>query len=237
MKRRLLIIAAVLFFAMYTQAQTNSRSALPAFSSNWGAKVGFAATASYLTDACLNGHELTEYTQDTQVGNFAAFLFRLNSRTIFIQSGLGMNYNTSCFYADMNSWDPTAESADNLTCQFTMKSLTVPLQFGYHIVNRPPYCMSVYAGTRLRYTPENFYSVQYSNLDPYQFTEKPTELFMGLGGGLSIKIGRTFLDFEYEATVNTVSGPMIDLSGTEPAPDIRLNRRLGIMSFSYGIMF
>ena len=237
MRRRLLTITAVLFFAMSAQAQTSSRSALPAFSSDWGAKIGFAATASYLTEAYVNGHKLTEYTQDTQVGNFAAFLFRLNSRTIFIQSGLGLSYNRSCLYVDMNSWDPTAESVNNLTCQFTMKSLTVPLQFGYHIVNRPPYCMSVYTGARLRYTPDNFYSVQYTNLDPYYFTEKPTELVMGLTGGLSIKIGRTFLDFEYEATINTISGPMTDLNETVPEPDYKLNRRLGIMSFSYGIMF
>ena len=69
MRLRLLtfITASLLFTA--ANAQFLNRNTLPAFSSSWGAKVGFAANATYVTDAFINGHELTEYTQDTQVGN------------------------------------------------------------------------------------------------------------------------------------------------------------------------
>ncbi|MBO4723899.1 MAG: outer membrane beta-barrel protein [Bacteroidaceae bacterium] len=236
MKLRVLTFFTVLLPIIAVQAK-GPRSALPSFSSNWGARVGFAATATYITDAFIDGHELTEYTQDTQVGNFAAFMFRMNSKTIFFQSGLGMSCNKSSFYVDMNSWDPEAESKNNLSCSFTQKSLTVPLQIGYHIVNEPPYCMSVFTGPRLRYTPEKYYTSTFNNLDPYEFTEKPTELIVGWTLGLSVKIGRTFLDFEYEATINNVTGPMTDMSDAFPVPEYRLNRRLGIMSFSYGIMF
>lgn len=236
MRLRVLTLFTVLLPVIAVQAK-GPRSALPSFSSNWGARVGFAATATYITDAFIDGHELTEYTQDTQVGNFGAFIFRMNSRTIFFQSGLGMSCNKSSFYVDMNSWDPEAESKNNLSCSFTQKSLTVPLQIGYHIINEPPYCMSVFTGPRLRYTPEKYYTSTFNNLDPYEFTEKPTELIVGWTLGLSVKIGRTFLDFEYEATINNVTGPMTDMSDAFPVPEYRLNRRLGIMSFSYGIMF
>lgn len=237
MKLRSLIITAVFLMATTAQAQFLSRSSLPAFSSSWGAKVGFAASATYVTDAFINGHELTEYTQDTQVGNFAAILLRLNSRTVFLQTGLGLSSNKSTFTMDLNSWDPEAESKNNMSCSYVLKSLTLPLQVGYHIVNSPPYCMSAFTGPRFRYTPDNFYQVQYNNLDPYLITDTPIELITGWTLGLSVKIGRTFLDFEYEATINTISGPMKDLNDIEPAPDYRLNRRLGIMSFSYGILF
>ena len=137
----------------------------------------------------------------------------------------------------MNSWDPEATSRNELACIFTYKSFTAPFQVGYHIVNRPPYCMSAFTGARFRYTPDNLYTVQYGSLDPYQISEKPTELIIGWTAGLSVQIGRTFLDFEYEATINTTTGPIFDMNNTEPAPDFRLNRRLGIMSFSYGILF
>lgn len=236
MKLRTLTIVALLL-AMNTQAQILSRSSLPAFSSNWGARVGFAASATYVYDAYINEHELTEYKQDTPIGNFAAFLFRLNSRTIFLQSGLGFSFNESSFFMDKNSWDPEAESIDNLYCLYSFKSLTVPLQFGYHIVNRPPYCLSAFTGPRLRYTPDNFYKVEYSNLAPFEITETPTELIVGWTIGLSVQIGRTFLDFEYEATLNTVSGPMTDMNNNILDSEYRLDRRLGIMSFSYGILF
>jgi hypothetical protein len=237
MKLRALTLLTALLLFQTAQAQFLSRSSLPAFSSSWGAKVGFAANATYVTDAYLKGHELTEYTQDTQVGNFAAFLLRLNSRTIFLQTGLGLSFNQSCFYMDMNSWDPDSETKDEMSCSYQLTSLTLPLQIGYHIVNSPPYCMSAFTGPRFHYTPDKFYSVQYQNLEPYQITDSPIELIMGWTVGLSVKIGRTFLDFEYEATINPISGQMIDLNNIDPAPDYRLNRRLGIMSFSYGILF
>lgn len=237
MRLRALTTFTALLLATSAHAQIWSRSSLPAFSTNWGAKIGFSATATYVYDAFIDGHKLTEYRQDTQVGNFAAFLLRFNSRTLFLQSGLGLSYNTSCFYMDMNSWDPEAETKHDLSCSFEYKSFTVPFQIGYHIVNQPPYCMSAYTGPRLRYTPDKFYSVQYSGLEPYIFTETPTEFIFDWTAGLSVKIGRTFLDFEYEATINTITGPMTDTSGADPAPEYKLNRRLGIMSFSYGIMF
>ena len=199
--------------------------------------MGFAANATYVTDAYINGHELTEYTQDTQVGTFATLLLRLNSRTIFLQTGLGLSSNKSCFFMDLNSWNPEAETRNTMSCSYTLKSLTLPLQMGYHIVNSPPYCMSAFTGPRFHYSPEKFYSVQYTNLEPYQITDTPVELMMGWTIGLSVKIGRTFLDFEYEATINPISGPITDLNEIDPAPNYRLNRRLGIMSFSYGILF
>lgn len=237
MRLRLLtfITASLLFTAAH--AQFLNRNTLPAFSSSWGAKVGFAANATYVTNAFLNGRELTEYTQDTQVGNFATLLLRLNSRTVFLQTGIGLSFTNSCFYLDLNSWDPEAETKNEISCAFDFKSLTLPLQMGYHIVNSPPYCMSAYTGPRFRYTPDKFYKVQYSNMEPYHITDSPIELIMGWTLGLSVRIGRQLLDFEYEATINTISGPITDLNGIDPAPDFRLDRRLGIMSFSYGIMF
>ena len=120
---------------------------------------------------------------------------------------------------------------------YSMTSLMVPLQAGFHFINQSSYCMSVFTGPRLRYVPDNYYSMSITNSAPYSFTEKPNNLLVGWTAGLSVQIGRTFLDFEYEATISTISKSLVDTSGSVPAPDYRLNRRLGIISFSYGIMF
>ena len=237
MKLRSLILLTVLFLSPAAQAQFLSRNSLPAFSSSWVVKVGFAANASYITDASYNGHKLTEYNQDTQVGNFSAVLLRLNSRTIFLQTGLGLSFTNSCVSLDLNSWDPEATAKNDISCAYELKSLTVPLQMGYLIVNSPPYCMSAYTGPRFRYTPDKFYNVKYTFPEPYELTDSPIQLMMGWTFGLSVNIGRQFLDFEYEFTINPVTRPITDLSNTDPALDFKLNRRLGIMSFSYGITF
>ena len=237
MKLRLLAIL-ILFLpalALYAQgSERNETTHSPVFT--WGARVGFAATGTYITDAHIDGHKLTEYTQDTQVGNFAGVLFRLNSKKLVLQTGLGLNFNKSSFYLDRNSWNPESESKDVISCSYSMLSLTIPIQGGFHIVNRDQYCMTAFTGPRLRYSPDKYYSVKYSQMDPYDFTDQSTELILGWSLGLSVQIGRTFLDFEYEATINNVSGPMFDTSGATPAPDYKLNRRAGIISFSYGIM-
>ena len=113
----------------------------------------------------------------------------------------------------------------------------VPLQFGYHIVNQAPYCMSVFTGPRLRYIPDKYFTSTINNTNPYSFTERPNGFCIGWTAGLSVQIGRTFLDFEYETTINNLSGSLNENKGAIPATTYKLDRRMGIISFSYGIMF
>ena len=230
-----ILTALLAFTAVHAQDTNSADSPVPFFT--WGARIGFAATGTYLTEPTIDGHRIAEYTQDTQVGNFSAIMLRFNSRRLLVQTGVGLSYNKSSFSLDANSWNPDAESAKEIACSYSMLSMTVPVQLGFHIVNRPPYCMSVFTGPRLRYTPDKFYSVKYQGLEPYEFTDTPTLLSIGWTAGLSVQIGRTFLDFEYEATINNISQTMYDTSGTEPVPDNKLNRRVSIISFSYGVIF
>ena len=235
MKRHVIILLAVLLPSVALHAEKTERKAPPVQTLTWGARIGFAATGTYLSDAFMNGHKYTDYIQDTQVGNFAALQFRLNTRKLLIQSGLGLSYNKSSYYLDKNSWNENATSKDEISCSYSMVSLTVPLQFGFNIINSYPYCMSAFTGPLLRYTPDKYYSVEYKNFQPYQFTDSPSRFIIGWTAGFSVQIGRTFLDFEYEATINNVAEPMYETNGADT--DYKLNRRAGVISFSYGIMF
>ena len=97
--------------------------------------------------------------------------------------------------------------------------------------------MSIFTGPRLRFVPSKYYSVEYTNTDPYVYSDIPTSLISEWTAGMSIQIGRTFLDFEYEATINNVSYGMYETTGNPSAPDFTLNRRVSMISFSYGIIF
>ena len=237
MRTPVMILLAALLTPVVARAEKTDRNTPPVQTLTWGARIGFAATGTYLSDAFMDGHEYTEYTQDTQVGNFAALQFRLNTRKLLIQSGLGLSFNKSSFYLDRNSWDQNTVKKNEISCSYSMISLTVPLQFGFNIINQNPYCMSIFTGPLLRYTPDKYYSVEYRNFEPYQFYDSPKELFLSWTAGFSVQIGRTFLDFEYEISLNNITSPMHETTGTTPTPDYRLNRRVSVVSFSYGIMF
>lgn len=236
MKQRVLALFCMMLPAITVFGQ-ESGSSHSSYYLNWGLKVGFAATGTYLTEAVIDGHKLSDYKQDTQVGNFAAVQLRLNAKRLLIQTGVSLNSTKSSFSIDKKSWNQVSTIRNEIGCSYSMLSMAIPIQIGYHIINKPPYSMSLFTGPRLRYTPERYYSVTYTNTAPYEFTDTPHELIMGWTAGLSIQIGRTFLDFEYEATINNVSDRMYETSGANPVPDYALDRRISIISFSYGIMF
>lgn len=236
MKRPALILLSLFAYATVLHAAgADGKTTDNSFA--WGARIGFAATGTYLTDGYAEGHKLTEYIQDTQVGNFSSIQVKWNIRKFLIQSGIGIGFNKSSFTTDKNSWNPDATSSNDILCSYSMISLMLPVQMGYNIVNKPPYCMSVFTGPRLRYIPDSYYHVTFNNTSPYSLDEQHPEFLMGWTAGFSVQIGRTFLDFEYEATINNISKSIFDTAGKNPPPDYKLDRRLGIISFSYGIMF
>ena len=237
MKRCVLAILAVILPAVTIMSQESGKSRFPSYNFNWGVRIGFAATGTYLTKSVIDGHKLSDYTQDTQVGNFIALQLRLTAKSVLFQTGIGLNSNKSAFSIDRNSWNPEATTRDEIGCSFSALSMTIPLQVGYHIVDRPPYRMSVFTGPRLRYSPSDYYNVEYSNTVPYTYSDKPSEYILGWTAGLSIQIGRTFLDFEYEATINNMSHDMYETTGATSAPAMTLDRRVSVISFSYGIIF
>ena len=236
MRRSVLVtILLILAPAVKAAGPADDFEPLPLFT--WGARVGFAATGTYVTDVFIDDHQLTEYTQDTQIGNFAALQFRLNSKRFFFQSGFGIGMNKSTFTMDRNSWDTQAESKNEFSMSYSMTSIMIPAQFGLHAVNTPPYTLSVFTGPRFRFIPDKYYSCSFNNIDPYILNETPSAVVISWTMGMSVQIGRTFFDFEYEASINNLSGTIIESSGINPAPDIRMGRRFAALSFSYGIMF
>jgi len=204
---------------------------------SWGARIGFAATQTYLSDAYVDGHKVDDFSQDTPVGNFAALQFKWNFNKFLIQSGAGLGFNKSTFAADRNSWDPVATSKNYMSCTYSMISLMVPVQIGINVVNKAPYCLSVFTGPRFRYAPVKYQKSEISNTTPYTFSENLNEFPVGITAGLSIQTGRTFLDFEYEHIVSGLSDKLTETSGAADVPRYSLDRHAGIMSFSIGYMF
>lgn len=235
--RKVLATLAVLLLAMPAVAvqPETARDAMSLFT--WGVRAGFAANSTYVTNAVIDGHTIEDYRQDTQLGNFAAFQFRLNSRKLFLQTGIGIGSNKSTFYIDRNSWDPELESVNELGVSYSINSLMVPLQVGYHLVNNAPYSLSVFTGPRFRLPFADKYESEITGNLQDELEENLPNMIAGWTLGLGIQIGRSFFDFEYECGISDISGGIHPVAANVPDPGITLDRRLGIMSFSFGIMF
>lgn len=235
MKRALtLLTAALLAIPAVAAEPAAGRETMRTFT--WGARAGFAANSTYITKAVIDGHEIEDYRQDTQLGNFAAMQFRFNARRLFLQTGIGLSRNKSTFYIDRNSWNPLAESVNEMGLCYSMTSLTVPIQAGCHIVNNTPYCLSVSTGPTFRLPFKTKYSTEFIGIQE-ALEETAPDLIVGWALGLGIQIGRSFFDFEYECGINNISSGIRSDADGIPDPDITLDRRMTILSFSFGIMF
>ncbi len=233
MRKAYLTLLGILAFTGLN-AQMADNGSIP-FS--WGARVGFVATQTFLGDAYIDGHKIEDYSQDTPVGIFGALQFKWNFNRFLIQSGTGIGFNKSTFAADRNYWDPDAANRNYMNCTYSTISLMIPVQIGVNVVNKAPYCLSVFTGPRFRYAPVKYQKSEISNTNPYVFSESLNEFPIGITAGLSIQTGRTFLDFEYERMVTDMSGKLTETSGTADVPRYRLARYPGMMSFSIGYMF
>ena len=74
-------------------------------------------------------------------------------------------------------------------------------------------------------------------LEDDDIKENLSDFIWGWTLGLTIRTGRTMIDFEYERGISNISRGF-EGECIKPAPEqLKLNRRLNILSFSYGITF
>ncbi len=236
MKKVILILLSAMLFHLPSAAVDNSvRDKKPDVS--WGGKLGFTSCSTYLTNASVNGKELEEYSQDTQLGNFISVNMQYGYDSFFFQTGLGIGLNKSAFQVNLNEHILNSFSPDELELEYKITSIFLPVQIGYSVVNRPPYKMSVYAGPSMRIQSLKKYDCNVSDESRFSVSETPRRFLFGGTCGFCVQTGRTFFDMEYELVVSNISKRLsITKNGTE-LQDLKLGRRMGIFSFSYGILF
>lgn len=203
----------------------------------WNIRFGFNATGTDVYDIEADGKKLDGFTRDTQVGHFFGLDAYYNIHQMFLKTGVSLSKNKSTFYVDLNSWDPEAESVREIGVSLSSYNLFIPVQAGAHIINRSPYSMSVYTGPKFMIPFTSSYKSTFIGLEDQDITENLSDFIWGWAIGLTIRTGRTMIDFEYEGGISNISR---GFEGTCPIPApelLTLNRRLNILSFSYGITF
>lgn len=236
MKNRLLILLTAVIYGMPTAA---AGSSVPEKESSlsWGARLGFSSCSTYLSSASIDGVEFENYTQDAQLGNFISIHVQYGYGRLFFQTSPGLSLNKSAFTVDLAEHDRSATEPESLELAYKMTSLVLPLQMGYSFVNQPPYHMSLYAGPCVRIQSVDRYGCTATGGNGYNISETPRRFLFGSSAGFNVQTGRTFFNMEYEIVLSNISKHLSVRREGHDIPYLELGRRMGIFSFSYGILF
>ncbi len=237
MKKVIPILLSVMLFHLPSAAAGNNGRDRITPDLSWGGKLGFTSCSTYLADASVGGKEFEDYTQDTQLGNFISVIMQYGYDRLFVQTGLGIGLNKSAFQVDLNEHVPNSFAPDELELEYRMTSVFLPVQIGCSVVNLPPYRMSLYAGPSMRIQSLNRYVCKVSDKSGFSLSETPRRFLFGGTCGFCVQTGRTFFDMEYELVISNISKRLAITAESDAAQDLKLGRRMGIFSFSYGIIF
>ena len=125
--------------------------------------------------------------------------------------------------------------------QSVLHSIDFPVLYGYNVVKKGPYGMSIFAGPKLRYLWGKKNEITFSNFDQKGIHEKLYPFNISAVIGVGVNISRIFFDFRYEQGIGNISKSItydnINSDGSTGISRIIFDRRDSALSFSLGFIF
>lgn len=231
MRLRCLIIALIAAFPFLTYAQDKGKVRF-----NAGVKAGFQAVTYNDPEFDIDGYKFdTNNIQSNKIGYAFSAFARITKNKYFLQTEATFGITNHSF----DFRDEQANSDGNFIPNNTVYDLRtyciqVPILFGYNIVERGRYGLSIFTGPRTKFiltslSQQNFKHFRYEKLEEV-LNDKTYYWEVGLG----IKISRVFLDITFDAGLNKVASHIISHSDGKIFTS---SRRDNILSFSVGFIF
>lgn len=228
---RCLIIALIAAFPFLTYAQDKGKVRF-----NAGVKAGFQAVTYNDPEFDIDGYKFdTNNIQSNKIGYAFSAFARITKNKYFLQTEATFGITNHSF----DFRDEQANSDGNFIPNNTVYDLRtyciqVPILFGYNIVERGRYGLSIFTGPRTKFilmslSQQNFKHFRYEKLEEV-LNDKTYYWEVGLG----IKISRVFLDITFDAGLNKVASHIISHSDGKIFTS---SRRDNILSFSVGFIF
>lgn len=228
---RCLIIVLIAAFPLLTKAQDKGKVRF-----NAGVKAGFQAVTYNDPDFDIDGYKFdTNNIQSNKIGYAFSAFARITKNKYFLQTEATFGITNHSF----DFRDEQANSDGNFIPNNTVYDLRtyciqVPILFGYNIVERGRYGLSIFTGPRTKFiltslSQQNFKHFRYEKLEEV-LNDKTYYWEVGLG----IKISRVFLDITFDAGLNKVASHIISHSDGKIFTS---SRRDNILSFSVGFIF
>lgn len=208
---------------------------------NFGVKAGFNSSMFMVSELKIKDVTIDQIQNNYQIGYFGALFMRINMKNHFIQPEVSYNV-TKCeiTFDKLGSQHPAIEP-DYASVQSVLHSIDFPILYGFNVVKKGPYGMSIFIGPKLRYLWGKKNEITFSNFDQKGIHEKLYPLNISAVVGVGVSISRIFFDFRYEQGIGNISKSItydnINTDGSTGVSHIIFRRRDSALSFSLGFMF
>jgi hypothetical protein len=209
---------------------------------NYGIKVGFNSSMYRVSDFVIKDITIDEVQNNYRVGYVISLFSRYNMNRHFFQSEISYNISQCEIVFDkLGGLHPDIEP-DYASIRSKICLIGIPLLYGYSIVKRGPYGMSVFGGPQLRYIWNKWNEITFENFEQEGIREVFHPLNISLLVGVAVRVSPVFFDFRYEQGLNNISKSVTyhsleNRDGRAGENEIFLPRRDHVLSFSLGIMF
>ena len=190
---------------------------------NFGIKAGFNSSMFMVSELKIKDVTIDEVQNNYKIGYFGALFMRINMKKHFIQPEVSYNVSKGEIVFD------------KLGSQHDF-----PVLYGYNVVKKGPYGMSIFAGPKLRYLWGKRNEITFTNFDQKGIHEKLYPLNVSAVIGVGVNISRIFFDFRYEQGIRNISKSIvydnINSDGSTGVSHIIFRRRDSALSFSFGFI-
>lgn len=208
---------------------------------NFGLKGGFNSSMYFVSKLQLNGLKINDTQNNYKIGYVGSIFVRFNMKKHFIQPELSYSVSRCEIQFDkLNSQNPDV-APDYAFVNSTIQSLEMPLLYGYSIVKKGPYGMSVFIGPKLRYLWNRDRDITFENFDQESVKEELYPFNISGVLGVGVNISNLYFDFRYEIGMRNISKSVTydntASTNDDVAAPIIFNRRDLALSFSLGLIF
>ena len=158
----------------------------------------------------------------------------------FIQPEVSYNVSKCEITFDKLGSQHPAIEPDYASVQSVLHSVDFPILYGYNVVKKGPYGMSIFAGPKLRYLWGKHNEITFKNFDQKGIHERLYPFNVSAVIGVGVNISRIFFDFRYEQGIGNISKSIIydniNSDGSTGVSNIIFRRRDSALSFSLGFI-
>ena len=203
---------------------------------NIGMKAGFQAVTYNDPDFGIDGYRFdTNNIQSNKIGYALSLFARITKSKFFLQTEgtFGISNHSFDFHDEPVN---TEENfiPNNTVYDLKTYCLQVPILFGYNVVQKGRYGLSLFTGPRTKFIFTSMSQQQFKHFYYEELEEILADKVYFWEIGMGIKISRVFLDITFDAGLNKAASHIISHSDGKIFSS---SRRDNVLSFSVGFIF